>query len=121
MNYSFQLQLNSIIVPTKVLTDPQELDRALTSGFQTANGFAFDPASGIVPEAYQVINRNFRSGSKRQSNRISVIIPSFLQSLMDVLPAEMPQMMGGYTAAETMVVPTIITGTIHIYYQCCQL
>ena len=31
---------------------------------------------------------------------------------MDVLPAEMPQMMGGYTAAETMVVPTIITGTI---------
>ena len=31
---------------------------------------------------------------------------------MDVLPAEMPQMMGGYTAAETMVVPTIITGII---------
>ena len=38
---------------------------------------------------------------------------------MDVLPAEMPQMMGGYTAAETMVVPTIITGIFN--YQGYQL
>ena len=50
----FEFQLNSTIVPTKVLTDPTELDRALSSGIQAVNGFTFDPSTGTFPEAYQV-------------------------------------------------------------------
>ena len=50
----FKFQLNSTIVPTKVLTDPTELDRALSSGIQAVNGFTFDPSTGTFPEAYQV-------------------------------------------------------------------
>ncbi len=54
-----QFALNSTIVPTKVLTDPQGLDQALQSGLQQAanvNGYAFDPAANgaAYPEAYQV-------------------------------------------------------------------
>lgn len=56
-----QFALNSTIVPTKVLTDPQGLDQALRSGLQQAvNGYPFDQASGAAangaayPEAYQV-------------------------------------------------------------------
>ena len=42
-------------MPTKVLTDPQELDRALATGLQAvSNGFTFDPQTGPFPEAYQV-------------------------------------------------------------------
>ena len=63
--YTF-FQINSAIVPTKILTDPEELDRALQSGIQqqaaaaAVNGFAFDPANGgggggAFPEGYQVI------------------------------------------------------------------
>lgn len=55
-----QFALNSTIVPTKVLTDPQGLDQALQSGLQqAANGYPFDAgavaANGAAyPEAYQV-------------------------------------------------------------------
>ena len=68
--------MNSAIVPTKVLSDPMELERTLQSGLltQTAagNGFPFDPDTaaslaaaaaangGIFPDAaglYPVISR----------------------------------------------------------------
>ena len=58
------LQMNSAIVPTKVLTDPTELERILQSGLQTApgqyqgnaasNGYSFDPSAGFGTEGYQV-------------------------------------------------------------------
>ena len=56
--------MNSAIVPTKVLTDPTELERILQSGLQSAaghyqgnaasNGYQFDPATGFGTEGYQV-------------------------------------------------------------------
>ena len=56
--------MNSAIVPTKVLTDPTELERILQSGLQAAagnyqgnaaaNGYPFDPAAGFGTEGYQV-------------------------------------------------------------------
>ena len=56
--------MNSAIVPTKVLTDPTELERILQSGLQAAagqyqgnaasNGYSFDPSSGFGTEGYQV-------------------------------------------------------------------
>ena len=50
------LQVNSAIVPTKVLSDPMELERTLQSGLlQSAaaatNGFAFDPAAAAMAAA----------------------------------------------------------------------
>ena len=59
--------MNSAIVPTKVLTDPVELDRALQSGLQTqpyldptSGGFApdpFQPSMDIIPpEAARVMS-----------------------------------------------------------------
>ena len=55
-----QFALNSTIVPTKVLTDPQGLDQALQSGIQAVNNGGYNnfeagsngPPS--YPEAYQV-------------------------------------------------------------------
>ena len=49
-------QVNSAIVPTKVLSDPMELERTLQSGLlQSAaaatNGFAFDPAAAAMAAA----------------------------------------------------------------------
>ena len=56
--------MNSAIVPTKVLTDPTELERILQSGLQTtpgqyqgnaaSNGYSFDPPSGFGTEGYPV-------------------------------------------------------------------
>ena len=67
-----QFALNSTIVPTKVLTDPQGLDQALQSGLQAVNGgYNFEAAQAAAaagngpsyPEAYQVNFRAFfRSG-----------------------------------------------------------
>nr|XP_040570229.1 multiple PDZ domain protein-like isoform X2 [Lepeophtheirus salmonis] len=37
-----QFAINSTIIPTKVLTDPVELERTIESGLQTPNGFTFD-------------------------------------------------------------------------------
>lgn len=54
-SFSVHLQVNSAIVPTKVLSDPMELERTLQSGLlQTAaasNGFAFDPAAAAMAAA----------------------------------------------------------------------
>ena len=56
--------MNSAIVPTKVLTDPAELERIMQSGLQaasgmhsghaSANGYSFDPPSAFGAENYQV-------------------------------------------------------------------
>ena len=61
---SILLQMNSAIVPTKVLTDPTELERILQSGLQASigqyqgnaasNGYSFDPSTGFGTEGYQV-------------------------------------------------------------------
>ena len=59
-----QFALNSTIVPTKVLTDPQGLDQALQSGLQAVGngGYNLEAAQAAAaagnepsyPEAYQV-------------------------------------------------------------------
>ena len=54
-----QFALNSTIVPTKVLTDPQGLEQALNSGLQAVNGGYNNFEAGSngpppYPEAYQV-------------------------------------------------------------------
>lgn len=67
---SFLLQLNSSIVPTNVLTNPEELERALQSGIQAqaVNGYAFDPGNGggagAYPEPYQQVCAIFCNDDK---------------------------------------------------------
>ena len=51
--------MNSAIVPTKVLTDPAELERILQSGLQAtahaaANGYSFDAPAAFGADTYQV-------------------------------------------------------------------
>ena len=55
--------MNSVVVPTKVLTEPAELERILQSGLQqtggihpAANGYTFDapPQGAFGTETFQV-------------------------------------------------------------------
>ena len=88
-------------MPTKVLTDPQGLNQALQSGIQAVNGFAFDAASAAAaaaaaaaangvayPEAYQVTHHN--NLICWSTDFIYVSLFFLPQTIMDVLPAEMP-------------------------------
>ena len=61
--------MNSAIVPTKVLTEPTELERILQSGLHTAtsgqfhsaqaaaNGYSFNTHAAFGAESFQVINK----------------------------------------------------------------